>query len=242
VWSPKGDRIAFQSDREGDLAIFSQRVDGDGQAERLTKPEKGIEHAPESWGPIGDTVLFRASRSGDESSFSLWMLSVDDKDDKKDKKPAPFGGVESAIPTFAAFSRDGRWVAYDQSEPGKNSEVYVQPFPATGAKYQLPLSRDNHHPVWSSDGKELFYIPGPGDFASIAVSTAPAFAFGSPMPVKQVLQNDAPASPRQYDVMPDGRLLGKLSADQSTTGTPITSQINFVLNWFEELKQRVPVK
>jgi len=174
VWSPKGDRIAFQSDREGDFAIFSQRVDGDGQPERLTKPEKGIEHAPESWGPIGDTVLFRASRSGDESGFSLWMLSILSIDDKNDKKPAPFGGVQSAIPTYAAFSRDGRWVAYDQREPGKNSEVYVQPFPATGAKYQLPLSRDNHHPAWSSDGKELFYIPGPGEFASIAVSTAPA--------------------------------------------------------------------
>jgi hypothetical protein len=62
------------------------------------------------------------------------------------------------------------------------------------------------------------------------------------MPVKQVLQNDAPASPRQYDVMPDGRLLGKLSADQSTTGTEFTSRIHVVLNWFEELKQLVPVK
>jgi len=62
------------------------------------------------------------------------------------------------------------------------------------------------------------------------------------MPVKQVLQNDAPATARQYDVMPDGRLLGKVSADQSTTRTPTTSQIHVVLNWTEELKQLVPVK
>jgi hypothetical protein len=235
VWSPKGNRIAFQSDREGDLAIFSQRVDGDGQAERLTKPEKGVEQAPESWGPIGDTVLFRAVRSGAGSNVSLWMLSI------QDKKLAPFGGVQSTNPTHAAFSRDGRWVAYQRGEPGKNSEVYVQPFPATGATYQLPLSRDNHHPVWSSDGRELFYIPGPGEFSSIGVTTTPTFAFGSPMPVKQVLQNVGPAIPRQYDVMPDGRLLGRMPVDQSTTGTPITPQIHVVLNWFEELKQRVPV-
>jgi len=202
-------------------------------------PEKGTVHAPESWGPMGDTVLFRASRSGDDySNFSLWMFSI------QDKKLSVFGGVQSTNPTHAAFSRDGRWVAYDLREPGKNEEVFVQPFPATGAKYQLPIPRDNHHAVWSFDGKEIFYVPGPGEFAAIAVTTTPTFAFGSPMPVKQVLLNVAPATPRQYDVMPDGRLLGKLPADQSTSGTSIASQaqMQVILNWFSELQQRVPVK
>jgi hypothetical protein len=118
----------------------------------------------------------------------------------------------------------------------------VQPFPATGAKYQLPIAPDNHHPAWSRDGKELFYTPGPGEHSSIAVTTTPTFAFGTPSPIKQVLLNGPPGNPRQYDVMPDGRILGKLPDDQSATGSAISSDIQIVVNWFEELKQRVPTR
>jgi hypothetical protein len=140
------------------------------------------------------------------------------------------------------FSRDGRWVAYHVIEAAKNiDEIYVQPFPSTGIKHQLPIPRDNHHPVWSDDGKELYYIPGPGEFAVIDVQTTPRFEFGNPKSIKQVLQNYPPGFPRQYDITPNGRLLGRLNADQSTTG-PLTSQIHVVLNWFTELKERVPVK
>jgi hypothetical protein len=138
------------------------------------------------------------------------------------------------------FSPDGKWVAYHTREAAANiDEVFVQPFPATGARYQLPISRDNHHPVWSRDGRELFYVPGPGEFAAIPVSTTPAFAFGSPMPIRQVLENYAPVMPRQYDVTPDGKLIGLIPSEQSQTGAATSTQISVVLNWFEELKQRV---
>jgi serine/threonine-protein kinase len=236
VWSPNGDRIAFQSDREGDLGIFVQRADGNGTAERLTTPEKGAAHIPESWGPVGDTLLFRALKSATAPIGTLWTLSI------QGKKLSPFGGVESDNPTAAVFSPDGHWVAYNTYLPDKYiDEIYVQPFPATGAKYQLPIPRDNHHAAWSRDGKELLYIPGPGEFAAIGVTTTPSFAFGNPMPIKQILQTYAPGSPRQYDVAPDGRLLGELPADQSITNGPLTSQIQVVLNWFTELRERAPL-
>jgi hypothetical protein len=134
-------------------------------------------------------------------------------------------------------------VAYHVVEPRKTiDEIYVQPFPATEAKYQLPIPRDNHHPAWSRAGTELFYIPGPGEFSAIAVTTVPTFTFGTPTSIKQVLQSYPAGSPRQYDVMPDGRLLGQVPDNSSTTESPIPSQIYVVLNWFEELKQRVPVR
>lgn len=165
------------------------------------------------------------------------MLSV------ADKKVSVFGGVETTNSTNAAFSQDGRWVAYQLREAAKNfEEVFVQPFPATGAKYQLPMSRDNHHPVWSHDGRELVYVPGPGEFASIAVTTTPTFAFGNPSLIKQTLLNYPPGTPRQYDVMPDGRILGKLPPDQSSAGISTAPQMQIVLNWFEELKQRLPAR
>ena len=53
VWSPDGQWIAFQSDREGEPAVFRQRADGTGTAERLTKPEAGSTHSPQSWSPDG---------------------------------------------------------------------------------------------------------------------------------------------------------------------------------------------
>ena len=232
VWSPDGQWIAFQSDRDGDVSIFRQRADGAGVAERLTKAEKGISHAPESWSPKGDILLFRATQ-GD--SHTVWSFSFNDQ------KVTAFGGIQSNDPPNSAFSPDGRWVAYHTLEPGKNTdEVYVQPFPATGARYQLPISRDNHHPVWSRDGKELFYIPGPGEFASISVTTTPSFTFGNPTPVRQVLENYAPSVPRHYDVTPDGKLIGLMPSEQSQAGAPAANLINVVLNWFDELKQKVP--
>jgi Tol biopolymer transport system component len=148
TWSSDGQRVAFQSDREGDLGIFWQRADGTGTAERLTKPDQGTAHVPESWSPGGDRFLFRVTKG---QNVTLWTFSL------KDKKPEPFGGVQSTEPTHAVFSPDGRWVAYHirSNETGRGA-LWVQPFPATGAKYQVATENPGHL-VWSPDGKELFY-------------------------------------------------------------------------------------
>ena len=121
AWSADGQRLAFQSDRDGDVAVFSQRADGAGSAERLTTPEKGTTHAPESWSSKGD-LLFTATK-GPEST--LWTYSGQDRTSR------PFDSVRSSRqPTNAAFSPNGRWVAYQSNETGTPA-VYVQPFPAT---------------------------------------------------------------------------------------------------------------
>jgi Tol biopolymer transport system component len=73
IWTSGGQRIAFQSDREGDLAIFWQAADGTGTAERLTKPEVGASHIPESWSAKSEQFLFSATK---ESSVSLWTFSL----------------------------------------------------------------------------------------------------------------------------------------------------------------------
>ena len=124
IWSADGQRVAFQSDREGDLGIFWQRADGSGAAERLTKPDQGTSHVPESWSPKGERFLFGVTKG---SSVSLWTFSL------QDKKATPFADVQSPSPINAAFSPDGRWVAYTVTEGVTG--IYVQPFPATGAKY-----------------------------------------------------------------------------------------------------------
>ena len=106
AWSADSERVAFQSDREGDLGIFWQRADGTDTAVRLTTPEEGIAHVPQSFSRDGSVLLFDAVSS---SSTAVLALTL------SDLTIEPFGDVVStgrAIPSGAIFSPDGRWVAY----------------------------------------------------------------------------------------------------------------------------------
>ena len=237
VWSPNGQQIAFQSDREKDLAIFWQRADGVGTAERLTKPAPGTAHIPESWSPNGERLSFTVAKGSD---FSLWMLSL------LDRKSEPFGPspVQSKFPINSAFSPDGRWIAYTSSDTGEIAEIYVQPYPGTGTRYQISRNLRSHHPFWSPDGHELWFVPGPGArFLGVSVATQPTFTIGNAVPwPRQLLLENGPTTYRNYDIMPDGkRIIGVIPAGQSQTGIS-TPRIQIVLNWFEDLKRLVPTK
>jgi Tol biopolymer transport system component len=237
VWSADGQRVAFQSDREGDLGIFWQRADGAGTAERLTKADEGASHIPESWAPDGEHFLYNAGKGG---ATSLWVFSL------KGRKAARFDAVESPANTLtgAVFSPDGRWVAYASREGRASSAVYVQPFPPTGAKYQISKNADaGHHPIWSPDGAELSFSPGPSRLDAVRVTTHPSFTFGEAMPVPRPFQGAAPSSERPYDISRDGQhFLGLIDAAHTQSGAPATQQIQVVLNWFTELQQRVPTR
>ena len=233
IWSPDNAYIAFQSDREGDLAIYVQRADGSGSIERLTTPDKGASQVPDSWSPDGEHLLFSETK---DSEISSWVLSI------KDKKVSRFGDIRSLLPIDAVFSPNGAWVAYQSGRPGDNG-VFVQPFPAIGnGKYQISRGAAAHHPAWSRDGKEIIYIPAQANPVVVSVNTQPIFAFSKTireLPTKGI--ESGPSSIRNYDVMPDGRLLGVVNAGEST-GAPVAQEIRVILNWFEELKQKVPIE
>jgi serine/threonine-protein kinase len=238
VWSADSQRVAFQSDREGDFGIFWQRADGTGTAERLTKPDEGASHIPESWAPDGERFLYNAGKGG---ATSLWVFSL------KERKAVRFGAVESPARTLtgAVFSPDGRWVAYASREGRTSSALYVQPFPPTGAKYQISKNaEDGHHPVWSPDGVELVFTPGPvPNLNAVRVTTQPSFTIGEAIPVAISFQMRPGDFERPYDISRDGQhFVGLIDAAQTEGGVPAAEQIQVVLNWFEELKARVPTK
>jgi Tol biopolymer transport system component len=228
IWAPDSRHVAFQSDRDGAPGIFWQPVDG-GAAERLTTADPGTWHVPESWSQRGDVFLFGVVKG---SQTSLWTFSV------RDRKGSPFGDVVSMeFPTDAVFSPDGRWVAYQSGEAGSGeATTYVQPYPPTGAKFQIGRGG---RPVWSPDGKQLFFIPAPSQFMAVSVTTEPTFAFTQPVAVSRRFGLAPPASPRPYDILPDGRIVAVAPAGQS--GGPGATEIRVVVNWFEELKAKVPV-
>jgi serine/threonine-protein kinase len=234
VWAADGEHVAFQSDREGDLAIWWQRADGTTPAERLTKPDKDTAHVPESWSPDGKTLLFSV---GTGSSYALAALSF------PDKKVIPVGGIQSAQPPAAAFSPDGRWVAYSVAPGVAIGALFVQPFPPTGATY--PISKGSgFHPMWAPDGKELFYAPKAAQLVAVSVTMRPTFTFGNPVPVPKPLQDRISANERNNDITRDGtHFLGVVAAGSTAAPDAAAApQIQVVLNWTEELKQRVPTK
>ena len=224
------------SDREGEPAVFRQRVDGTGVAERLTKPMPGAGMVPESWHPTANLLLLQVSKN-QAAEFTLWTLTL------SDKKMEPYGAVKSSFPMGPVFSPDGRWVAHSSNEAGAN-RVYVQPFPATGAKYQLYAREGDsgHHVLWSPDGKELFFNPRPAAYEVVSVRTQPTVAFGNPTAVPRPFQTGPPQVRRPFDINP---ITGKFVALALAGGQENASnapEVHVVLNWFEELKQRVPVK
>jgi eukaryotic-like serine/threonine-protein kinase len=232
VWSSDGTRIAFQSDRDGDAAIFVQAADGSGTATRLTRPLAGASHVPESWSPDGQWLLFTVEKPGD---VALWALST------RDGKATPFGEVHSTTPTAATFSPTGRWVAYGSTSGGRQA-VFVQPFPATGAKYQVETKGLDtpSHPVWSGTGNELFYNPRPRGLEVVGVTTTPTLAFANSAPVPRPFQLSPPEDRRAYDVTPTGKFVARISPTTETYGAAV-QVIQIVVNWSEELQAKLPV-
>jgi hypothetical protein len=98
--------------------------------------------------------------------------------------------------------------------------------------------------MWSPDGAELLFTPGPGSVLNVVrVTTRPSFTFGEATPVPRLFVSRAPNLERPFDISHDGRrFLGLIDAAQAQTGAPAALQIQVVLNWFEELKAKVPTK
>jgi serine/threonine-protein kinase len=243
IWSADSQWVIFQSDRGGDRAIYRQRADGSGAAERLTTAGKDVTQFPETAAPDGSVFLFNqteslpGARTGAQTgSTKLMAYSF------KNRTSAPYGGITSTYKAGAEFSPDGKWLAYAVAERGGTVMPYVEPYPATGAKYQMATAGSGgHNPMWSGDGGELFYTLGPAStMVAIKVKTSPAFSFAPAETVARPFTNSPPIEGRMFDAEPRGaRFLGLMAADAADPSTPRRDQIRVVLNWTEELRSRV---
>lgn len=234
TWTPDGQRVTFTSDRDGNADIYWQPADGSGVAERLATAEEGAVQLIGSWSPDGKTLALAVGDSG--VGIGVWTLSHDGET----MTPEVFADESNSFQLGPTFSPDGRWVAYFSSESG-SAQIYVQPFPKTGVKHRM-TQQGGIHPLWSPDGKELFYFRGQ-QLLGIDIATDPAFSFGNEqaLGIRGFLTSEITTRP--YDITPDGqRFLMVFPADQAGSVAETTDeQINIVLNWFEELKARVPV-
>jgi serine/threonine-protein kinase len=231
IWTPDGKRIAFQSNKEGPGNIFWQLADGSGGLERLTTSD--YTQGPMSWSRDGQLLAFHEVNP--DTQRDIWVLRMGDPSagSGRVRKAQPF--LRTRFDELAPrFSPDGRWLAYMSNESGRY-EIYVQPYPGPGGKWQIS-TEGGAEPAWNPNGRELFYRSG-DKMMSVDIATQPGFAAGKPRMLFEGRYEPPPFPIANYDVAPDGQRFLMIKASEEGAST----QINVVLNWFEELKRRVPV-
>jgi len=222
IWSPDGNYIAFNSNKNGPDDLYLKSLAGEQEAELLLESEDRL--VAEDWSDDGHyLVYYTLSDTGE----GIWLLTLSD-----DKTSIPVL-KESLQPHEAKLSPDGKWIAYNSVESGR-CEVYIKPLEEDGER-QIVSTNGGGQPQWRSDGKELFYLALDGSMMSAEIKQEPLKA---DIPEK-LFQTVIAVQPSidQYAVTRDGQRFLILNPGEAVN----VSSINIVLNWFEELKQKVPV-
>ncbi|HLH32553.1 MAG TPA: protein kinase, partial [Terriglobia bacterium] len=215
VWSPDGDKIVYASNTD----LYQKISSGAGAAQLVLKSPEA--KTPADWSPDGKFLLYQQGTPRD-----LFLLPMTGED----RKPVPF--LQTKFDEGqGAFSPDGRWIAYTSNESGPY-QVFVQPFPASGAKWQISPA-GGAFPRWNRNGRELFYIAADGKLMSVPAPTdganfepgVPKALFDVGLPPSLTGGNN---SFKAYDVSPDGqRFLMTVTTQERAGVAPIT----VVVNW-----------
>ncbi len=229
VWSHDGESVFFRSDRGGNNDIWKRRTDRSLDAVLVLDTEAPVQ--PHSISEDGESLLFRSGGFGSGvGDVGILALDVDSAEPEMlVDTPAVEGDPD--------FSPDGRFFAFDSDETGQ-SEVYVMEVESR-RRFQVSTStRGGESPRWSRDGTEIYYgsinLPG----ILVAEVDVEARTASEPFEISDIRRRVR----TNFDVTADGQrfLVTAFLAADVDDATPATPRINVILNWFEELKQRVP--
>jgi Tol biopolymer transport system component len=226
LWTPDGKNIVFGSrNSPAPPGLYWIRSDGSGEAQRLT------EGSAYSFSPDGKRLAFAGNGNGGRDIFTAPI----EGDPGRGTLGVRLGKPElfQRNGAYAAFSPDGRWLAYASSESG-TSEVYVRPFPGPGGQWQISTGGGSF-PHWSRDGRELVYEALDRRVMAVSYTAkGDSFAADKPRVWSEIrIRNIGVAS--MYDLAPDGkRLAAMLEGDETPT------HLTFLLNFFDELRRRAP--
>jgi eukaryotic-like serine/threonine-protein kinase len=206
VWSPDGRRVAYRSNKAGHWDLYWRPADGSGSEERLIGA--GNNDMPSSWSPDGKELAF--TEISPATGFDIWTLPLESDHKARLLLRTPFNE------SWAQFSPDGRWLAYESDESGGN-QIYLQAYRGPGAKWQLS-TEGGLSPAWNPNGRELFYRNGDKTMV-VAIKTSPSFSAGKP----RILYEGPAGDPAR-----DGqRFLGIQAVEPEQPPT----EINVMLNW-----------
>ena len=233
LWTIDGQRIAFTMDNEDGRGIYWRAVNGMG-GDDLIAMGSGAGFWPSAWSVDGKTLVTTEFMAG--SGLNIGSISMEEDHSHKPLLQKEYGELQPQI------SPDGKWMAYTSSESGEE-EIYVRPFPDVD-EGQWQVSKDGGtSPLWSHDGEELFYRKG-DEVIAVSVETEPTFntVKSETLFRGNYVYISAPDF-HPWDIHPDGKrfLMIKDSLDDTSTEGGLKPGINIILNWFEDLKQKVPV-
>jgi serine/threonine protein kinase/Tol biopolymer transport system component len=240
VWSPDGTRVAFGSNPMGRFDLYQKLTSGAGVEERFVASNQ--QKTPSSWSADGRFLLYQSTDP--QTSLDIWVVPM-----VGDHTPSVFLKTPF-VERYGEFSPDGRWVAYESNESGRD-EVYVRPFvppspqpsadkpgsagpAAAGGQWQVSTA-GGITPAWRPDGKELYYVNPAGVMMAAPITiTGTTLAPGAPVvlfPTRIVGGGVDSGTGRQYDVAPDGRFL--IDTVMDSAAAPIT----LIQNWTPDAKK-----
>jgi serine/threonine protein kinase len=240
LWTLEGKHVAFASNN----GIYRKAANGTGESELL-----GSDYGrtpmpfPSSWSGDGKSLLFMGFGIFDGSAS--WDIGVFSMEGDNSHRPL---FRDTHLFTEPKISPEGKWIAYTSDETGQ-TEVYVCPYPVVDeVDRRLVSTNGGYSPLWSPDSRELYYRNGDAVMA-VKYVTEPTFKLDAPRVLFRGSffpqpYNYMPAVMNSWDIDPNGNRFLMIRSAQNTdeeSAAEKPHKINIVLNWFEELKNRVPV-
>jgi Tol biopolymer transport system component len=234
-WSPDGKHLVYDADD----GLWWVRADGGGEPQRLLEGKPEINRTVNGISPDGKRVSY--SIVGLEGKMDTYTLPLDlsDPEHPKAGKPEVFLRTP-AWEGWARFSPDGRWMAYVSDESGTR-EIYVRPFPGPGGKWQIS-SGGGAAPVWSRDGRQLFYgNPELKIMVSDYTTKGDSFTYSKPRVWSDTGLNGGNGLNPYFDIAPDGKRFAVIPRADAAQEKQGNLHATFLLNFADEVRRRVPV-
>ena len=228
LWSPDGSTIVFASDRKRHIDLYQRASSGAGSEELLLG--SNLHKYPSDWSRDGRFIAYTADDP--KTKLDIWILPMDPNPKGAGGERKPFLFLQTEFTEGrATFSPDGRWIAYQSDESGRN-EIYIRPFPGPGGKWQVSTNGGTR-PRWRRDGKELFYLGLDDKIMSAEIKLGSSTVeVGSVRPLFQFRPFSGGARDI-YDVTGDGQRFLVTSLGSLASSSPVT----LVVNWVGEVKK-----
>jgi Tol biopolymer transport system component len=224
AWSPDGRQVAFIRDSVSGGDVYVRAADGGGTERRLTRLNRPLQEV--IWSHDGQWLLVRTDNSSAGNGDILAVRTTGDS--------APVPVAASRFTELQpALSPDDRWLAYVSNDAGR-SEVYVRPFPIGDGSHWQVSNSGGGSPVWSRDGKTLYFLDDRAELIAASVNAAPTFGVTSLTRLFDATHFDYIGYHQVFELTPDGQF-----AFLDRRGADIGGAIPLVeiANWFTELQR-----
>jgi len=216
IWSRDGKFIAYASDRNGHVDLYTKSVSGS-EGEKLLVQSADAANYPTDWTADGKYLLYQ--HFGPSNDNALYAVATSGQEPPRLLIKTPLYTSDGSV------SPDGRWVAYSSQEQGAN-KVFISPFSGSGQRVQLSFAGSTRDPRWRKDGKAVIYNTDDGNLTEVDVSARNGeLSIGATRTLFHANPELVPEAGRTFDIAPDGSFIVDVRGQESN------SQIVVMSNW-----------